>query len=192
MNTETISRQPNQTAGAALAGGVAPEAEAQSWPRLSALGSRLSALGSRLSALGSRLRIADSKRSLDVKPFVEQSITFPPSAPLRPGNRARKATAPVVRNVVPPPISEGELYQDFLFDRPGTDRVAVPRPRCNGFCTTATFDTPFVAALAVECCPIAPFRRPHRAFWQHLSHADPRQHAYAGLSGPSALASRHR
>ena len=36
-------------------------------------------------------------------------------------------------------------------------------------CTTATFDTPFAAALAVECCPIAPFRRPHRAFWQHLS-----------------------
>ena len=86
----------------------------------------------------------------------------------------------------------GRLNQDFLFDRPGTGGVADPRPRCTGFWTTASLDTPFAAALSVECCPIAPFRRPQRAFWQHLSRDDPRQHAYAGLSGPPALASRHR
>ena len=31
-----------------------------------------------------------------------------------------------------------------------------------------------------------------KGFWATPSRADPRQHAYAGLSGPSALASRHR
>ena len=46
-----------------MAGGVAPVAEAQSWSRLSALGSRLSALGSRLSALGSRLSALGSRLS---------------------------------------------------------------------------------------------------------------------------------
>ena len=40
--------------------------------------------------------------------------------------------------------------------------------------------------------PIVPFQRPPKAFWQQLARADPRQPAYAGLSGPSALASRHR
>ena len=82
--------------------------------------------------------------------------------------------------------------QDYHFGLHGTDRVGDPPPRCNGFRTSATFDTPFPAAPAVECCPIAPFRRPQRAFWQHPSRADPRQPAYASLSGPSALASRHR
>ena len=85
-----------------------------------------------------------------------------------------------------------EFHQDFHFGLHGTDRVGDPPPRCNGFRTSATFDTPFPAAPAVECCPIAPFRRPQRAFWQHPSRADPRQPAYASLSGPSALASRHR
>ena len=41
------------------------------------------------------------------------------------------------------------------------------------FSPTATFDTPFPAAPAVERRPIAPFQRPQRAFGQHLSRADP-------------------
>ena len=72
--------------------------------RLSALGSRLSALGSRLSALGSRLSalmMLSPDRIAFVKPFFEVFITFSPSAPLRPGNRTRKATAPIVLNVIP-------------------------------------------------------------------------------------------
>ena len=44
---------------------------------------------------------ADSKRALDVKSFVEPFIACPPSAPLRPGHRARTATAPIVLTVVP-------------------------------------------------------------------------------------------
>ena len=88
-----------------------------------------------------------------------------------------------------PGASGSHLSQDYHFGLHGTDRVGDPPPRCNGFRTSATFDTPFPAAPAVECCPIAPFRRPQRAFWQHPSRADPRQPAYASLSGPSALAS---
>ena len=42
------------------------------------------------------------------------------------------------------------LNQDFLFGRPGTDRIADRRLRCNGFRTTATFGTPFAAAPAFE------------------------------------------
>ncbi len=51
----------------------------------------------------------------------------------------------------------GALNQDFLFGRSGTDRLADPQPRCNGFGTTAVFGTPFAAAPAFECCPIVPF-----------------------------------
>ena len=80
--------------------------------RLSALGSRLSALGSRLSALGSRLSALGShNESQRTKPllsslFSSHSRLFPNPAPLRPGNRVRKATGPIVHNVVCPPISE--------------------------------------------------------------------------------------
>ena len=51
----------------------------------------------------------------------------------------------------------GGSIQDYHFGLHGTDRVGDPPPRCNGFRTSATFDTPFPAAPAVECCPIAPF-----------------------------------
>ena len=47
-------------------------------------------------------------------------------------------------------MSTDPSSQDFLFDRPGTGRVADPRPGCTGCCTTATLDTPFAAALSVE------------------------------------------
>ncbi len=47
-------------------------------------------------------------------------------------------------------MSTDPSRQDFLFDRPGTGRVADPRPRCTGFCTTTTLDTPFAAALSVD------------------------------------------
>ena len=40
-------------------------------------------------------------RALDAKSFVEPFIACPPSAPLRPGHRARTATAPSVLTVVP-------------------------------------------------------------------------------------------
>ena len=80
----------------------------------------------------------------------------------------------------------------FPFWHPCTDRVSDPWLRSNRFRAAFTFGTPFAAAPAFECCPIVPFRRPQRAFWQHPSRADPRQPAYAGLSEPSALASRHR
>ena len=62
----------------------------------------------------------------------------------------------------------------------------------HGFRTTATFGTPFAAAPVFGGCPIMAFRRRQRALEQHLSRADPRQPAYAGCSGPSALPSRHR
>ena len=82
--------------------------------------------------------------------------------------------------------------QDFLFGRPGTNRVADPRAAIQRFSHYFPVWTPLAAAAAVECCPIAPFQQTQRAFWQNLSRADPRQPAYAALSGPSALASRHR
>ena len=106
-------RRPGGAAGGqtSMAGGVAPAAEAQSWPRLGSARLGSARLGSaRLGSarLGSaRLIMAESKYSLVVKPFFEKSITFSPSAPLQPvGNRARKAAGPIVLNVVPPPISE--------------------------------------------------------------------------------------
>ena len=79
--------------------------------RLSALGSRLSALGSRLSALGSRLSALGSRLSALTmratgpgrfcQAFFRAVHNFSPSAPFRPGNRARKAAAPIVLNVIP-------------------------------------------------------------------------------------------
>ena len=62
-----------------------------------------------------------------------------------------------------------------FFGCPGTDRMADPRLRCNGFRTFATFDSPFTAAPTSECCPIMAFRRRQRALWQHPSRALPRQ-----------------
>ena len=50
----------------------------------------------------------------------------------------------------------------------------------------------FRCRSGLRICPIVPFRRPKRAFWQHRSRAVPRQPAHAGCSGPSALPSRHR
>ena len=59
------SRRPRGAAGgqAAMAGGVAPAAEARSWPRRSALGARRSALGARRSALGARRSALGARRS---------------------------------------------------------------------------------------------------------------------------------
>ena len=82
--------------------------------------------------------------------------------------------------------------QDFFFGRPGTNSVADPRAAIQRFSHYFPVWTPLAAAPAVECCPIAPFQQTQRAFWQNPSRADPRQPAYAALSGPSALASRHR
>ena len=96
-----------------MAGGVAPAAEAPLWPRLGSarLGSaRLGSarLGSaRLGSarLGSaRLGSAHSRRLKTLagcQVFCRAVHPCSPSASLRPGNRARKATAPIVLTVVP-------------------------------------------------------------------------------------------
>ena len=69
------------------------------------------------------------------------------------------------------------LIQDFLFGRPGTNRVADPRAAIQRFSHYFPVWTPLAAAPAVECCPIAPFQQTQRAFWQNPSRADPRQPA---------------
>ena len=69
------------------------------------------------------------------------------------------------------------LDQDFLFGRPGTNRVADPRAAIQRFSHYFPVWTPLAAAPAVECCPIAPFQQTQRAFWQNPSRADPRQPA---------------
>ena len=51
--------------------------------------------------LGSALMMLSPDRIAFGKPFFERFITFSPSAPLRPGNRTRKAAAPIVLNVIP-------------------------------------------------------------------------------------------
>ena len=70
--------------------------------------------------LGSaRLGIADAKRALDVKSFVESSIAnFSPSAPLRPGHRARFNTTRAAQQ--PDDGDEQRLHEGMRSDPAGT------------------------------------------------------------------------
>ena len=85
MHFEEKDGRPGGAAGgqAAMARGVAPAPEAQSWPRLG-------------SARNSRL-----KTIAGYQVFCRVVHPCSPSASLRPGNRARKAAGPIVLTVVP-------------------------------------------------------------------------------------------
>ncbi len=80
--------------------------------RCSVLGARCSVLGARCSVLGARCSamIAEPKRWLNVKPFLEPSTTFPKSRAVATGNRRWLG----LRNIAGGASTDDCLWVDYL------------------------------------------------------------------------------
>ena len=97
------SRRPGGAAGgqAAMAGGVAPAAEAQSWPRRS--GARRSALGARRSALGARRSALGARRSaLGARRSALGALNYTVTSPQQPSKSQAHCYAPPKSRPVTP------------------------------------------------------------------------------------------